>query len=457
MINALFPPNELNAAKGDGITNDLSNIQSLINYVYRSGGGLLYFPPTVKGYFIDGTIQYKDNVNLLGLNTLMTFKSTPVSSSCITNIVDNLNNVYIDGFRFETTKDFTHTDAYSTYNVSKLTCIKIKNAKKITLKNIKSNNMDYTLKFDGDGVINELITENLFATNGVNFLHLAKVSRWVANNLDSSLADTSPLNHHYYIKEGVKNANLNYITVNDGKGFVLHFYSTVSDIPENMIENIYINHLTALNVDRAFLINTHVEHLRINNIIITNQKINPVLTIAAKAKDIVIDGFTLKTCSSLFTSTVGEGVADNVIIKNGLIDRMGTLNIIGTVDNIIFENISFTNADWIGSNTDMTFNINGKYQSFIMRNINMKFPTIIKNNASIRISGSGKFKISDIEVHGDAVNLTLGQFIYMPGTTVRDVIVQNCYADIFDTFILGNDSSITIKKFNNIHKGNVVG
>jgi len=87
---------------GDGTTDVSSAIDNLIQEVYNSGGGTLYFPPGT--YVVNNNITLKEGIYLVGRSALHTrFKSTSGSPKLYMNIKDlymadiSFENVIVEG------------------------------------------------------------------------------------------------------------------------------------------------------------------------------------------------------------------------------------------------------------------------------------------------------------------------------------------------------------------------
>jgi hypothetical protein len=63
-INVKHPPSPLTAAVGDGVSDDTTAIQAILNYLGTSGGGIVYFPNGT--YVIGSTISVPANITIQG-------------------------------------------------------------------------------------------------------------------------------------------------------------------------------------------------------------------------------------------------------------------------------------------------------------------------------------------------------------------------------------------------------
>lgn len=104
-INALYPPQQLNPCYGDGVNDDSQNLQSMIDFLYENGGGVIQFP---RGVYIVGDINIKSGVGIQGMSNLSTYMgvSHPVilraKSGCETIINgSNSNASNISGIMFD--------------------------------------------------------------------------------------------------------------------------------------------------------------------------------------------------------------------------------------------------------------------------------------------------------------------------------------------------------------------
>lgn len=455
-VNVLSAPSGYTSAKGDGVTDDSSAIQALINYVNGKGGGVLYFPPTTTGYLITPNLVIKDNVKLIGTKTKITFKSSAsAGANAFSNFTDSLNLVHIEGFNFVTTKDYTLTDTYATFAVSNVTLVHIKNCVKLVLKDITSDSFDYTLKIDNDANISDLVTENVKGLNCRMFFLLNNVSKWTGRNLDSTLTNTTQLNHHYYLQRGLQNVDVSHVNCTNGAGYFFHFNDAMAYTDTVGITNIVFKHVNVVGCAYGIMCNAPVKGLTIRDLRVKNQTTNSVLTILYACANILIDGFRLYNCMGMVNSTASAGQVTNVQMKNGYIDKPVNPTNIGTIDNIILENIFYDDANCVNNSGDLTFTLGGTYVQCILKNIILNYPSTIPQNAGIRISGTGKFIFDNLIAHGAAANVSSGQFFYFPGTTSRTVTINRCESDMFGSFIYpaSPDASVTLNKYNNLQKG----
>lgn len=76
-ISTLEPPDISLSLKGDGLTDDTENLNELILFMVDNGYRDLYFPPTEKGYLINGIVDIPSNINLKGNNTKIIVNNMP--------------------------------------------------------------------------------------------------------------------------------------------------------------------------------------------------------------------------------------------------------------------------------------------------------------------------------------------------------------------------------------------
>lgn len=79
-LNVQNPPNNMNPAKGDGVTDDTATIQGCIDYAFNNGGKTVYFP---SGNYLTGSLTLKSGVTLLGFsdyNTKLVLKGGATTS-----------------------------------------------------------------------------------------------------------------------------------------------------------------------------------------------------------------------------------------------------------------------------------------------------------------------------------------------------------------------------------------
>lgn len=461
-INVLYPPSGYIAAKGDGVTDDASAIQSLINYVNSKGGGILYFPPTTTGYLMSPNIVLKDNVKLIGTRTTVKFiSSATFGTNCFYNFTDSLNLIHIEGFNFITTKDYSTTDTYATFAVSNLVLLHIKTSTKVVLKDVITDSFTFTLKFDNDANIGDLVTENVTGNNCILFFLLNNVNKWTGRNLTSTLTNTSQLNHHYYLQRGLKNVDVSQVVCNNGAGYVLHFNDAIADSDTVRVENLVFKHMTVNSCAYGFIVNAPLNRLTIRDLNIKNQLNGSILSITWPCGNILIDGFRLLGSVGMVNSNQSAGQVTNIKFKNGYIDKPLTSTAVGTIDTVYFEDIYYGDAS-NGSNSDLTFTFGGAYVLCVLKNITMNYATTVSNNAGIRVAGSGKYIFDNMIVYGNASNASLGQLFYVPNNTgARNVTFNRCESTIFGSFYFGTanatvDASVTLNKYNNLYKGAVV-
>lgn len=98
MINVKFPPEGIEPAKGDGITDDTLTFQSCINYANENGGKTIFIP---NGTYYVSSITLLNNVSLLGasnFSTILRLKTNSVSHLLKgTTQFNNINNLCLDG------------------------------------------------------------------------------------------------------------------------------------------------------------------------------------------------------------------------------------------------------------------------------------------------------------------------------------------------------------------------
>lgn len=98
MINVKFPPEGIEPAKGDGITDDTLTFQSCINYAHENGGKTIFIP---NGTYYVSSITLLNNVSLLGasnFSTILRLKTNSVSHLLKgTTQFNNINNLCLDG------------------------------------------------------------------------------------------------------------------------------------------------------------------------------------------------------------------------------------------------------------------------------------------------------------------------------------------------------------------------
>ena len=98
MINVKFPPEGIEPAKGDGITDDTLTFQSCINYANENGGKTIFIP---NGTYYVSSITLLNNVSLLGASNFSTILRLKTNNDSHllkgTTQFNNINNLCLDG------------------------------------------------------------------------------------------------------------------------------------------------------------------------------------------------------------------------------------------------------------------------------------------------------------------------------------------------------------------------
>lgn len=107
--------NVLNDATGDGVTDDASSIQGIIDAVGTAGGGIVYFP--VGTYLVNTALTLVDNVELLGDGEGSVIMGAASLTSVITG--DGIDNARLKGLKIVHNNATNTTYAIYIYNLSK--------------------------------------------------------------------------------------------------------------------------------------------------------------------------------------------------------------------------------------------------------------------------------------------------------------------------------------------------
>lgn len=84
-------------AVGDGVTDDLTEIQAAINAAGDAGGGTVFFPPGT--YLVSNRIAPRSNVTLLGIKNISILKIS-INEYIIVKVTGDLTNFTIDSMTF---------------------------------------------------------------------------------------------------------------------------------------------------------------------------------------------------------------------------------------------------------------------------------------------------------------------------------------------------------------------
>ena len=332
-------------------TDDTLRIQRAIDSI--PNGGVVYFPNVYGGYVVSSSVLINNhNTSLIGDGFVELHMPKQTTNKDLIRI-NNGNNCIISGFKFIADGALNGMD-------SKIECIKIINATNITIENIISENMLYTVKADyGVSNINKLTTRNISGTGCAMFMHIANCDGWFGDNLRSELdvASTTALDHHYYIKCKVSNIQLsNVFCKNSGGGHAIQFDRYQSGIPDEPIgnelaknKNITIANLTVVNCGCALMFNSEIENITVINLIVDTMNRNDLGVFdVSKGK---LDGFkatniVAKNINTLFNFSANhEGVGSfeifGVTIKGNTRNRLQSY---GSVKLLKLKSITYENV-----------------------------------------------------------------------------------------------------------------
>lgn len=105
IINVKFPPEGITPAKGDGVTDDTSSIQSCLDYANSQGGAVVFFP---SGKYLTRTLRINTETSILGAdryNTSLVLKGGENMPLLQGVINQSVRNISLDGNRFNQVKE----------------------------------------------------------------------------------------------------------------------------------------------------------------------------------------------------------------------------------------------------------------------------------------------------------------------------------------------------------------
>lgn len=468
-INIMYPTAPLLGAKGDGVTDDTSTIQAIINYANSNGYSYVFLPPTTNGYKINGTIELTTGITVLGYNTKLIIDSK-ASIAAVFDISNQTGKIQVQGF--------TATTPSSTVTLSNVNFIQVHAfGGDLTVKDIYADGFQYLLKIDPNSnpAVNNLMVENVIGVNLTMGFLMSNVNKFVGRNIDTNLLNTQKNNHHYYLHNNMKDVSLHTIRVRNGWGSVFNYNDTFDTTQQP--DTFSVEDLKCYSVSRLFSTTININKVRMSNVYAdqfpqTADNLD-LIYLSTTVIDLTIDGFYLGSSRRLFGSDSVSPTANKLSFRNGRFGRfreempvtnINELNMI----NVVYDNVIYgTSTTGSASSTSMFLRIptNTIPLTVNVRDVvlNLKTAdagaTFTSGTEMIRLLGNGDYTFENLKILTDNATYsdTLGRFLTcistLSTTTFRLI---NCEIRTLSSYELNTGSIANYRKSNSYYKQTLI-
>lgn len=272
-INAKLPANIKDfGAVGDGITDDTETIQTAINCENVDS---LYFPTGT--YLINETVNLRSNIKLYGEGVI---KIAGRSTTTDMIRIDSLNNIVIDGLRFETTlnnADASDFNRSASVLWSNMIAFHITNSNNISIINSEFTNFEYATKVDGNTGFNSyVLIENCKINNSPMPIYVSYTENFKVRNcrIDATKY-ASGYDHHIYGSAYCKNHIIESCEFINGGGLPIHYSDNYdNDNVEGVYhaENIIVSNVSLRNTFGGIFVDRKDSHMCVSNIKIMSER-----------------------------------------------------------------------------------------------------------------------------------------------------------------------------------------
>jgi len=368
-INVFHPPVPLVACKGDGVTDDTSIAQLIINAANANGFRKVYFPPTDNGYAINGQLNLYSGLEVFGNKT----KIIIASNTVLTNIFrgSNLTNIKLKSFCFYSTNNKTKADATNGLS-SNIIAVSFSTCAGIVCEELFGDQLEYLVKIDTNS--SDIHLSKLETTNTHMPLYLGTSSDISLEDLILGCpleANTDALDHAMYLAY-VTNIRANKITCKQGNGYSIQ----ISNVAGNVSQNLTFNNVIFKNI-RAGILSSSSKGILFGNVIIDGITSSSVLTKAITSStdsELVIENLKIYNIGNL----QGGAIFNTDAVTSGVLKVMG-----GFIDNAGTNTIAQLQSNGDLSLTDVLFNLcEGRFSSALAaahRNLFVKNCKFIRN------------------------------------------------------------------------------
>ncbi|HSN67436.1 MAG TPA: glycosyl hydrolase family 28-related protein, partial [Fusibacter sp.] len=292
-------PQEFNVknygAKGDGVTDDRSAIQSAIDAASAQNGIVLFPAATYK---ISNYVSLKSNITLSGYGATIYMPSqSAVSILLYSKPSSYISNVTIKGLKLASKNDRTGSGEYEGSMTSNVEALSIYGVNGLTIQDVYMENMYMGLKLQAsdNGQKNTNVNvDNLKVYNTRNPLYMSTTNGFTMSNsiLDASGGGTKFL-HAAYFRGGLSNLTFDNVQFNNTPGGGIHIYNSKAD--ESAATNIVFNNSSINNTRAAVYLYSNANNITFNNLTIKNSGLGFKVNSASNIK---MNGVTMTEFSS---------------------------------------------------------------------------------------------------------------------------------------------------------------
>jgi polygalacturonase len=442
-INAKLPANIKDfGAVGDGVTDDTEALQAAINC---ENVDKLYFPSGT--YLINKTINLRSNIKLYGEGVI---KIAGRATTTDMIRIDGLNNIVIDGLKFETTlnnADASEFNRSTSVLWSNMIGFHITNANNISIINSDFTNFEYALKVDGDSNFNNnVIVENCKINNSPMPIYVSYTDNFTVRNCRIDATEyASGYDHHIYGSAYCKNHIIESCEFINGGGLPIHYSDNYdNDNVEGVYHavNIIVSNVSLINTFGGIFVDRNNSYMSVSNISIHSSRTydNGLFRANGNAK-LTVNGINIDAENAILTSSKDGG--DSLInICSGYANVQNVA--LGTFDSgneLILKNITLEVKDNIiyhGSNS----------ANYVIENCTIYYVDTAENSGyplSIRNADSSMYFVNNTTICKDANG---SYFIYNGATDVcENFIFANNVIKGFSTLV--HSDATLVKEHNN--------